>query len=95
MDLDRDSLDLMVRLLSVDRKMQTSPGQNKIAESKEYDKAMEKVKALLEEEQQKTGAAQKIDLNNISVSLTFTREMILFAQKIYLNNILVNLCNIS
>ncbi|CAH1795155.1 unnamed protein product, partial [Owenia fusiformis] len=62
MDLEKQTLTLMLQLLNVDAKTATEKTK---AATKEYDKARLKIRAIIEE-MQKEGAAKNVDLNDIS-----------------------------
>ena len=65
MDLDRESLDLLVRLLSVESEISTD--QWTTASRQEYERTKEKLRTILEDVPNTCSMAKDLDLDGLSV----------------------------
>ena len=65
MDLDRDSLDLLIRLLSVESEIASDEWSE--TQRQDYDRTKEKMRSVLEEVPNTCSMAKDLDLDGLSV----------------------------
>ena len=67
MDLDRDSLGLLIRLLSVESEITSDQWSE--TQRQDYDRTKERIRSVLEEVPNTCSMAKDLDLDGLSVSL--------------------------